>query len=66
MRGMGYVRPAKKAERHREPWQETVTFKALKLIRDQIRELADLSGMSKSATIKAAIASHYEQTLGGI
>jgi len=66
MRGMGYVRPAKKAERHREPWQETVTFKAPKVIRDQIRELADASGLSRSATIKAAIASHYEQTLGDL
>jgi len=66
MRHMGYERPAKKADRQREPWQETVTFKAPKLIRDQLRELVDASGASKSAIIKAAIASHYEQTLGGI
>jgi len=55
-----------KADRPREPRQETVTFKAPGQIREQIRELARAAGTSRAAVIKTAIASHYEQTMGGV
>jgi len=56
-----FDRLPEKVVRPREPRQETVTFKASREMRNKVEWLAETTGTSKGAAIKAAISAQYEQ-----